>query len=509
VDEESPVLLPPEQRQFGRYVLLHRLGQGGMAELFLARVAGPGGFKKFIAIKRIRDHLCDNEQFLRMFLDEARVAARIAHPNVVQVIDLGEYQGTFFIAMEYVNGESLASLLTRSKPPQRLVVRIVSQATAGLHAAHELRDTTGDPLGVVHRDVSLGNILISYDGAVKVTDFGVARARGNLHITQKGQFKGKFSYVSPEQVLDEELDRRADIFSLGVVLYEATTYRRLFRGDSKADTLAKVLRKPIPPPSEVVEDYPPNLERIVMKALERDKTQRYQTAQQLHEELEAHLATGEGLVLQSSVARLMSVVFADRISERDAVIKRCEEEMGGLPERLTGMWWAMEHTAVEAGRKIRGRNSMIVAAVAVLAAALVIYGVLFALREDEPRPVKAAKPARAATIGVSIRAAPRKASITFDGKRVHNPFNVTLPKRDGSTEAVIAAPGYHTHRFDVSLARGGHFEIALKEKPRPRRAKAAAKKQPRKRPRRRPRRGRKGRKGRKGTKYNKIPDSPY
>ena len=234
-------LIPPRQRPFGRYSLICRLASGGMANLYLAQLSGKEGFEKLVAIKRIHEHLSEEQDFIRMFIDEARLVSRISHPNVAQVIELDRFEESHFIAMEYVDGEGLHALLRRTKPKLPLVARIIAHTAAGLHAAHELQDQKGNPMGVVHRDVSPQNILISYLGAVKVVDFGVARARGNLHETNIGTVKGKLAYMSPEQVQSGPVDRRSDVFALGIVLYEATTFRRLFKGESEVEKMRNVV----------------------------------------------------------------------------------------------------------------------------------------------------------------------------------------------------------------------------------------------------------------------------
>jgi serine/threonine-protein kinase len=319
VDELT--MLPEEARSFGRYTLLCRLGSGGMANLYLARLAGPEGFEKLVAIKRIHEHLGAETEFIKMFLDEARLAARITHPSVAQVLELGFLEGSHFIAMEYVEGESLAALMKRVKPSLPTCARIIAAAASGLHAAHELRDHEGHLLNVVHRDVSPTNILISYEGSVKVVDFGVARARSNLHTTDAGTRKGRLTYMAPEQATLEAVDRRADIFALGVMLWEITARKRLFKANSEQETLARVISAAVTPPSQVAPGYPPELEPIVMRALERDPALRYQTAEELQAALEHYIVGTGSPVLPSTLARLMHETFAERIDRKRALLR--------------------------------------------------------------------------------------------------------------------------------------------------------------------------------------------
>jgi serine/threonine-protein kinase len=305
--------VPAEERGFGRYQLLYRFASGGMASIYLGRFPGPDGFEKLVAIKRIHEHLTTLPQFVAMFKDEARLAARIAHPNVVQVLELGLCNGTHFIAMEYVEGESLTALLRRKRIPYPVAARIIADALAGLHAAHELKNAKGELLHLVHRDLSPSNILVSYEGAVKVVDFGVARARGNLSITDAGTVKGKFAYMSPEQVKNLPLDRRSDLFSMGTLLYESSVHRRLFHADNEAATVAKILECDVPPPRSVREDYPQKLEAIVKRALSKLPGERYPNAKEMQLALEEYIFSSGAPVLPSTVGDLMREVFADQI----------------------------------------------------------------------------------------------------------------------------------------------------------------------------------------------------
>src|SRR5688572_513451 len=231
--------------RLGPYTLLRRLAVGGMAEIFLARRDGPAGFSKVVALKRILPHLSTLPEFVSMFLDEARLAARLTHPHVVQIYDFGEVEGTYFISMEYVPGEDLLAAIKRARELERPVPPIVacsilSAVCDGLHYAHELRDEYGKALGIVHRDVTPSNVLISFDGVVKLADFGIAKAEHRSTHTAVGALKGKYAYMSPEQAKGEKLDRRSDLFSLGVAAHELLTGRRLFARDSELAVLKAI-----------------------------------------------------------------------------------------------------------------------------------------------------------------------------------------------------------------------------------------------------------------------------
>ncbi len=311
-----------EPEKLGRYQLLHKLAHGGMATVYLATFSGPGGFKKAVALKRIHRHLADEKSFVDMFLDEARIASRIHHANVCAVNDFGESDGTYYIAMEYLLGEPLSRILRAlvrnervlSDPRHPLVAcRIIADACEGLHAAHELRGRDGQLLGVVHRDISPQNLFVTFDGNVKVVDFGIARAEDRLHHTQGGQIKGKFSYMSPEQATGKPVDRRADVWSLGVVLWEIIATRRLFHGDGAMATLQTVIGGEIPPPSSVREDIdvPAEIDAVVLRALARDPEERYATARDLGRDLVQAMARSGTVVTAPDLSDWMNRLFPE------------------------------------------------------------------------------------------------------------------------------------------------------------------------------------------------------
>lgn len=282
----------------GRYQLLSRLAVGGMAEVYLARQGEISGFKTLVVVKKVLPHLSVKPDFIDMFLDEARIASMLDHPNVVHITEVGREGDEFFIAMELVQGKPLAALLQHGEKnktplPHGLAALIVAHAAAGLHYAHELTDASGNLLGLVHRDVSPQNVMISFEGSVKVIDFGIARALGRLGDTNSGSLKGKLGYMAPEQARGEAVDRRADIFSLGVVLWECVAARRLFLRENELATLRAVAYEPITPPS-LFSDVDGTLEAIVMCALERDPEQRFQSAEEMRIALEKWIFAAGG-----------------------------------------------------------------------------------------------------------------------------------------------------------------------------------------------------------------------
>jgi serine/threonine protein kinase len=315
-------------RRLGRYEVVGFLAAGGMAEVLLGRFLGPDGFERPVVLKRILPHLARENTFVQMFLDEARIIARIRHPNVVQVHELVREEGELFMVMEYLEGESASGLIRRlaAKGEQLdpvLAAHIVASASAGLHAAHQLKDDGGRPLGIVHRDVSPQNVFVSFDGMVKVLDFGIAKSAQQATRTETGQVKGKFGYMSPEQALAKGLDRRSDVFALSVVLYELLTARRLFERATPLATLKAITTAPIVPPSRLCPACPAELERICLRGLSRARDERYDDAKALRHDLLAVMRRiGPDTVPGDQLAALMERIFADRKKEKEEMLRR-------------------------------------------------------------------------------------------------------------------------------------------------------------------------------------------
>ncbi len=287
-------LLDPSdtKRKLDRYELIGELAAGGMATVYLARLAGVGGFQRFVAIKRLHPHLANEEEFIEMFLDEARLAAGIHHPHVVPILEVGQTENGYYLVMEYIEGDTLARIVARAlsggtSVPRSILLRIILDTLAGLHAAHELNDAHGQSVCLIHRDCSPQNVLVGVDGCSRITDFGVARATSRIASTRTDRVKGKLAYMSPEQARgDGDIDRRSDLFAMGVILWEVLAGRRLFKADNERETMRRILLDPIPRLSTIIPDLHPALDDVCARALERDADRRFQTAAEMADGLE-------------------------------------------------------------------------------------------------------------------------------------------------------------------------------------------------------------------------------
>ncbi len=306
--------------RFGKYTLIDRIAVGGMAEIFLARQAGLEGFEKTIVIKRIRPHLSKQASFVKMFLNEAKLAAQLNHPNIVQIYDLGKISESYFIAMEYIFGRDMRRIIPKADSmgipfPMVYALKIASSVCEGLYYAHQKVDLYGNPLNIVHRDVTPENIFVSFDGTVKVLDFGIAKAANQIEQTRAGEIKGKLSYMSPEQCMGKPLDCRSDLFSLGTVLYEWLTGFKLFTGDSEVAILKSITEGKIYAPSYFKADIPEAVEAILMRALEKDRDRRYQTAWDMQYDLDQFLSQYEFTPSNIHLSNFLKQLFNDELEE--------------------------------------------------------------------------------------------------------------------------------------------------------------------------------------------------
>ena len=321
----------------GRYALYDEIAAGGMATVHIGRLNGPVGFSRTVAIKRLHPHLAKDPEFVTMFLDEARLAARVRHPNVVPTIDVVTAEGQLFVVMEYVQGESLAKLARATaggRIPAAIGCAIVTNALYGLHAAHEATNEQGEALGLVHRDVSPQNILVGLDGVARVLDFGVAKAVGRVQTTRDGQLKGKLAYMAPEQVRAQPVTRRTDLYAAAIVLWEVLVGERLFTGDDEASVLASVLSGDVPKPSARVSALPPALDAVVLRGLSRNVDDRYATAREMARAIEKAIPVAR----TSEVADWVESIAGSALMERARQIAVIESDSasgnGSLSQRL-------------------------------------------------------------------------------------------------------------------------------------------------------------------------------
>ncbi len=401
----------------GKYRVLHQLATGGMGEVFLARNEGPGGFTKLVVVKRILPHLARDPVFVKMFLNEAKLAALLQHPNLVQIFELGEHDGSFFLAMEPVLGHTLREICDRLKeqgrpfPPQQLA-RIAAQILNGLHYAHTLKDEQGRPLGLVHRDVSPENVMVGFNGAVKLLDFGIAKAVSSSNEpTAVGAVKGKFAYMSPEQLKAHELDGRTDVWSVGVLLYELLSGQRPFTSVSDAELVRRIEREPHRPLDAAAPGTPPELVKIVHRALEKDRARRFPTAEAMAAALERWVEAQRTTLTNSQTSAFMREVYgaeAEQVLASVSASGRLLEE-----DRQAEIYLSGHHQLGDPPRKKTSpRRRALMFGASAAAALFFVVGVvlvLFTPAEGAARPVRDAAPV-AATLPTADPGAPLAAT---------------------------------------------------------------------------------------------------
>lgn len=437
----------------GRYAVAGPLASGGMAEILLAQLRGPGGFERPVVIKRMHPHLAKDPAFIQLFLDEARLAARIRHPNVVQVQELGHEAGELFLVMEYLEGQTVVALMKRLSEegrllPLSLAAYIVAQACAGLGAAHELSDASGQPLHLVHRDVAPDNIFLTFEGQVKLLDFGIAKARDRLAHTRTGHVRGKAPYMSPEQILGEVIDHRSDLYSLGVVLHEISTGQRLFKGQNELALAKAICEAPVPLPSSRREDYPPALEQVVMRALARQREDRFGSAR----EMEAALGSGAGGAAE--LAALMRELFSERVGQSASsggpapIADPDASLLAGLAEGAEpGSATRPLIPAVEPPpERPRTRPLRWVLAAALTLALGAAATRLSSSRAPPPAEVEAS-PAQAPTpparVKLDVTSIPPGARVSMDGRDLGPaPLRVELPRGEREVELILELNGF-------------------------------------------------------------------
>jgi eukaryotic-like serine/threonine-protein kinase len=484
-------------RSIGPYRVIAKLGQGGMARVVLALKPGPAGFRKLMVIKQLREELAGDPDFLTMFLDEARLAARLDHPNVVKTYEVGQDGDTYFIAMDYLEGQALNRVLHRIKRaniPLPIHLRILADALEGLEYAHELTDFDGSPLNVVHRDVSPQNLFVTYDGQVKLVDFGIAKAAGALALTREGVFKGKVAYMAPEQARAEKVDRRADLFAVGMMLAEALAGRRVTKGQEDIVTLHHRIEGTEPDILDLAPDTPAALARIVRRAMAFDRDDRYPDAAAFRADLVAYLESIDERVTGRDLTALLATHFAkERATLRsriDQQVKLIEEASSRLsipvidvepPPSLSGAKTPTSQTnksmaiPEQASRDAQDRGRAFpmaaVGAAALFAAVAIGWRVTRGDPSPESRPSAGSAPVATAAPGesaeqreivLSVSARPRDAVITLDGARLGtNPFKASLARDATLHRLLVRADGHVDDERMISFDRSHDIVIAL------------------------------------------------
>jgi serine/threonine-protein kinase len=499
-----------EEHVFGKYQLLAELGHGGMADVFLAVSEGAAGVQKLGVVKRLRENLVDEPEFVAMLLDEARLAARLNHPNVVQTNEVGQVGKQYFIAMEYLDGQALNRIHYRAAKREALSlshhVRILADVLAGLHHAHELTEFDGTPLGVVHRDVSPQNVFVTYEGQVKVVDFGIAKAVGSSHETTAGIVKGKVTYMAPEQALGFPVDRRADVFSVGVMLWEAASKKRMWSGVQDLVIVSRLMSGDIPrSPRAVNPEVPERIDAICQKALAKNPDERHATAAELQAELETWLKDEGEHVGARSLGAIVSELFADRRAEMKPLI---EKQLAALRSSATPSLAgrvelvslaeidppststsslapdtlasdapvskrprvASDERAAEETGPARRRSRLGLGALAIAAAACVVgYA---ALRRAPPgrstasiAPVSMPHAAVAKAderVTITLRATPAEARFRIDdGAAIDNPSMATFPKDAAPHRVRIEAPGHASETRTITFDHDAVVDVTL------------------------------------------------
>jgi len=488
--------------RFGKYTLIRKLATGGMAELFLAIQKSVAGFEKLLVIKRILPSMNQDKAFIEMLLHEARIAATLSHPNIVQIFDVGQADGQYFIAMEHVHGEDLRSIVRQMKKkgvlefPLEHALAIVLGMCAGLAYAHDKRDLDGTHLGIVHRDISPQNIVVTFTGDVKIVDFGIAKSDTRVgEQTKSGKLKGKVPYMSPEQARGEPLDARSDLFAAGTMLFELTTGKRLFKGQSEYETLKLICEREYPRPSDIRPDYPPDLEAIVMRALAKDANDRYQSAREMQADLEAFVREHQIAVSSLALNQFMQSLFEEKLAmQKEALLQGKHladiielqhahtsnpDVSGGFDVDASGQRVASTLSTPAAARTVtdvsarrvrRTSGAMIggvIAGVLVIAGALGGAGYVLAKKknEAESRPAATAAPAIAKG-SLSVTSDPAGASIWINGDLRPEVTPATIKELPTGVplDVKLTMDGFENAKQKVTLEEGKPSDVKMELK---------------------------------------------
>ncbi len=464
--------------KLGKYFVGARLAAGGTASVYLARLAGPHNFERLVALKIIHEHLSDEQEFVNMFLDEANLAARLNHPNIVHLYELAKEEGELFLAMEYLHGQPLSQLSERaaslgiSLPPD-LVAWIGVRAAEGLSHAHELTDADGKPVGLVHRDISPHNIFVTYDGIVKVVDFGIARAEGRIAKTALGQLKGKFGYMSPEQALGHPFDHRADLFALGATLWEVALGARLFKGEDEVDTLRLVVESNVPPARELQPDFPEDLERVLHRALDPDPEQRYSSSAEIARDLGEVIEASGTRDHKQTLSTIITELFAEERANQERAIGELREQAVRVDSEGVRGSESVETQIFDVQPPTESpRRALPLVAAALAVALLVALSVSWFGKDDAvvaAPPPPAPAPSLSADVVIDIQLQPEVPGIvTVGGQLVEaRPPKLTLERSDDPVEVVVSAEGYVESRLKIVPDRNRAVLVQLVSVPEP------------------------------------------
>ena len=466
---------------FGRYFLIDKIAVGGMAEVFKAKSFSHGGFEKLLVIKRILQHLSDNDEFVEMFIDEAKISVELQHPNIVQIYDFGRIAENYFIAMECVEGKDIKGILRklaerRVMLPMEYAVYIAHEMCKGLDYAHKRTDMQGMPLGIIHRDVSPSNILVSYSGEVKIADFGIAKAQISAYNTKGGVLKGKFEYMSPEQARGETLNHQADIFATGIILHEMLTGRRLFKSESDIRTLERIKAVDAQPPSQINPSVPKRLDTIVMKALTVDTASRFKDARELQTALLEFMYPATPDLTRENLGHFMTELFSQEIrTERDQLetgTRAAADLQHQAPEIDLDLDWEESPGSGQTLNLQQSKTPMWIAVgVAVILGFLALW---LGLKGAEPQVVERVVEIPAempATLHLKVSPA-IDSTVTIDGTVVGSDTDVinaeVVPEQP--FELTVSAPGYvpYTERYTVSAGERLRLPVTLTPLPKPR-----------------------------------------
>jgi serine/threonine protein kinase len=463
-----------QPESFGKYYLVDKIAVGGMAEIFKAKSFGHGGFEKLLVIKRILPHISEKEEFVEMFVDEAKVSVALQHANIIQTYDFGKVHDNWFIAMECVEGKDVKGLLRKLAQRRRLLpiefaVYIAHETAKGLDYAHRRENLQGSGLGIVHRDMSPSNVLISYEGEAKIADFGIAKATTNAYNTKDGVLKGKFEYMSPEQAMGLDIDRRSDVFSCGIILYECLTGRRLFKTESDVKTLETIKACDLDPPSALNPSIPARLDDIVMRALARRREDRYQEARELQNDLLEFLYPATPDLTRQSFSHFLAELFAEEIAAERlrleegtaaAMVMHQQEPDLDLEPEWEEQRTTASHTMPSAATVMpTGPRWPVLAAVAgVLLVLLLGLGwVAMTLLNQAGPPVEVAQ------VGRLLVQSPIEAEVLLDGEPVGSGQQVSVSDiSPGPHTILVRAPGYQPWEDTVTVEVGEKLRIPVR-----------------------------------------------